>query len=246
MRPARLIIPALAAVPLALAGAASAAPATAPVLDPAQFTIRVVDNPWFPLIPGSVYRYRGTKDGRRAINTVTVTRRTKRILGIDAVVVRDLLVLDGKLAERTDDWYAQDRTGNVWYLGEDTATIDARGRVLSREGSFQAGADGARAGIFMPAHPKAGQTFQMELYRGHAEDRFTVKGLAASVRVPAAASSAALWTEETTRLEPGLVDGKYYVRGIGNVKEVRLSGPGPRELLELVAFRRPPEGAAVH
>src|SRR5437763_75425 len=123
MRPARLIIPALAAVPLALTGAASAAPATTPILDPAQFTSRVVDNPWFPLIPGSVYRYRGTKDGKSAINTVTVTRRTKRILGIDAVVVHDLLVLDGRLAERTNDWYAQDRTGNVWYLGEDTATI---------------------------------------------------------------------------------------------------------------------------
>jgi hypothetical protein len=247
MRPARATIFACAAgAPLALAalaGPVAATPAPAPAIDPARFTSRV-DNLWFPLLPGSVYRYRGTKDGKTAVDTVEVTRRTRRILGVPTVVVRDRLVLNGRLAERTSDWYAQDRDGTVWYFGEDTATLDARGDVVSREGSFQAGVDGARAGIFMPAHPRVGQTFQQEFYRGHAEDRFTVTGLTAAVRVPWIASREALRTRERTRLEPGVVDGKFYLKGIGAVKEVQLRGPGPRELLELASFSRPRRSAA--
>lgn len=247
MRPLRSTFPpaALLAVTLAACGSGAALAASArdvppgpdARIDPADFVARV-DNPWFPLRPGTVLRYRGSKDGRAAVEVFRVTRRTKTILGVVTTVVDDRMYLDGRLHERTLDWYAQDRAGTVWYFGEDTAALDRSGMVTSREGSFTAGVDGASLGIYMPARPKVGQTFQQEYYTGHAEDQFTVADLAAPVSVPGARSRRSLRTTERTRLEPGVVDAKYYVRGIGTVREVQLAGPGPRERLELVSVRR--------
>src|SRR4051794_36215531 len=88
---------------------------------------REVDNPWFPLKPVSSFIYAGAKDGKPAQEFVMVTREKKEIEGVRVTVVRDLLYLRGKLAERTTDWYAQDKKGNVWYFGERTAELDARG-----------------------------------------------------------------------------------------------------------------------
>lgn len=193
-----------------------------------------VDNPWFPLTPGTTAVYAGAKDGKRARDVVRATRSTKTIEGAPCRVVEDRLYLDGWLAERTTDWYTQDRAGNVWYFGESTATLDRQGRVTSTEGSWQAGADGAEPGIFMPAHPRLGGTYRQELYRGHAEDHFTIVGLFAStVSTPTAN---ALLTREWTPLEPGALDDKLYVRGIGTV--VERSVKGGSEYLELVALRR--------
>src|SRR3954470_13306338 len=216
-----------AALVPAAPGAASCPPTPAARLDPATFVTRV-DNPWFPLLPGSVWRYRGTKDGRRAAEVVRATRRTRTILGVHATAVRDLLRLDGRPAEDTTDWYAQDRAGTVWYLGEATAELDRHGRVTSREGSFLAGTHGAHAGIFMPRRPRVGQCFRQELLPGHAEDRFRVASVASRV----------LQTREWTPLEPGVLDGKRYRRGVGTVVEHQLRGAGPPEDLHLVAFRR--------
>jgi len=120
--------------------------AAAGKLDPASFSAQV-DNPWFPLKPGTVYRYRGSKDGKPAFEVLRVTDRVKRILGVPNVVIDDRLYLDGKLAEVTTDWYTQDRRGAVWYFGEKTATLSPTGKLQSREGSFQAGVDGARPGM---------------------------------------------------------------------------------------------------
>jgi hypothetical protein len=159
------------------------------------------------------------------------------IQGIRATVIDDRVYLRGRLAERTKDWYAQDKTGNVWYLGEDTATLDARGNVKSTEGTWQAGVDGARAGIFMPAHPRVGQAGLQEYYKGHAEDQFKILSLTAHVRTPAASSRHALLTQETTRIEPGVIDHKTYVRGIGTVTEKTIKGGN--EQLELVSIQRP-------
>src|SRR5207248_3416509 len=135
------------------------------------------------------------------------------------VVVQDRLFLAGRLEERTTDWYTQDRQGNVWYFGESTAELDRRGRVTSTEGSWQAGRSGAVPGIYMPANPHVRQSGRQEFYKGHAEDHFRVLDLHASVRVPYVSSRAALLTEEWTPLEPGVLDHKLYVRGIGNVLE---------------------------
>jgi hypothetical protein len=195
-----------------------------------------VTNPWFPLRPGVTLVYRGVKDGKPARDVVTVTGRTRVVGGVRCRVVEDRLYLGGRLAERTTDWYAQHRDGSVWYFGEETAELGPNGKVLSTEGTWQAGIDGARAGIYMPAHPRPGQTGRQEYYRAHAEDHFRVLGLGVSVRVPGVASRGSLLVKEWTPLEPGVIDHKYYVRGIGTVKEQTVKGGD--ELLELVAVQR--------
>ena len=185
----------------------------------------VIDNPWFPLMPRTSFVYRGARDGAAARELVTVTHRTKELQGVRAIAVRDLLYLEGKLAERTVDWYAQDVEGNVWYLGEKTAELDRRGRVVSTEGSWLAGVDGAQAGIFMPAHPKLGAVFRQEYYKGHAEDHFRVMRVREKTLV----------TREWTPLEPAVIGFKVYSRGIGLVRERSADGA---ERLELVAVRK--------
>jgi hypothetical protein len=215
-------------------GIAASASASGP--DPGDFVGRV-DNPWFPLVPGTTFVYRGVKDGKSARDVVTVTHATKTIQGVHCTAVRDRLYLAGRLEERTTDWYAQDRRGSVWYFGESTAELDPAGHVTSTEGSWLAGRDGAQAGIFMTARPIVGQSRRQEYYKGHAEDHFAVVSLRARVSVPYTSSNRALLTKEWTPLEPGTLDHKYYVRGIGNVKEVTVKGPLERS--ELVSVQRP-------
>jgi hypothetical protein len=213
-----------------------AAAAAAAGINPANFTARV-DNPYFPLKPGTTLRYRGVRDGKRAEEVLTVTDRHATVAGAPVVVLSDQLTLNGRPAEITTDWYTQDRQGNVWYFGENTMTLDDRGRVESRDGSWQAGVDGARPGIFMPAHPRAGATYAQEHYSGHAEDEFTIRDLRSAVRVPAVSTGGAMRTTERTPLEPAVVDSKYYVRGIGTVRERQIKGPG-QEQLDLVSVSR--------
>jgi hypothetical protein len=227
----------------ALTGGASAAASAAkgpPAPKASHFGqhSNLVTNTWFPLARGSVYVYDGQKDGKQARDVMTVTRKTKTIAGIRAAVVADRLLLNGVLAERTTDWYAQDRRGTVWYLGEKTAELNVNGQVTSTEGSFLNGRDGAKGGIFMPAHPAVGQSFQQESFKGQAEDRFRILNMATSVSTPAVSSQSAMLTEETTPLEPKVIDHKYYVQGIGTVKEQQVAGaqPGQAEVTQLVSF----------
>jgi hypothetical protein len=184
---------------------------------PASAFSAAVDNAWFPLKPGSRYTYNGVKDGLPARDIVAVTHDVRRIAGVPCAVVRDRLYLRGRLRERTIDWYSQDSRGNVWYFGEDTAELDIHGRVTSTEGTWTAGVSGAQPGIYMPAHPRLGQAGSQEFYKGHAEDHYKVIGLFNTVTGIAAKN--ALLTEEWTPLEPGTVDHKLYVRGIGTVLE---------------------------
>jgi hypothetical protein len=190
-----------------------------------------VDNPWFPLRPGTVYVYRGVKDGKPSHDVVTVTHRVKTIQGAPCVVVADRLYLAGHLEERTSDWYTEDARGNVWYFGESTAELDAHGRVTSTEGSWETGRDGAKAGISMPAHPVPGRFGRQEYYKGQAEDHFEVLSLRAGVSVPYVSSRHALLTKEWTPLEPGVVDHKFYVRGVGTVLEQTVRGGDERNEL---------------
>jgi hypothetical protein len=226
-------------VVLAVLGAGAGCAAAAPVPPqpppvPARFAAQVT-NPWFPLRPGAVYFYRGVEGGRAVHQRFEVTHRTKVVEGVRCTVIRDLVLRRGRVVERTEDWYAQDAAGNVWYFGEDTATLDRRGHVRSREGSWQAGVRGARAGIYMPAHLRVGTTGRQELFRGHAEDAFTVVSLNARVRTPAVSSRRALQTREFSPLEPGVRDRKLYVRGVGQVLEASVKGGDDR--LELVSVR---------
>ena len=219
----------------ALGGDLASARSSGPTRKPRNFSARV-DNPWFPLKPGSIYVYRGVKDGQSSRDVVTVSHATKKIQGAPCVVVHDLLYLRGRLRERTTDWYTQDRAGNVWYFGEQTAELDKNGHVTSTEGTWQAGRDGALPGIYMPAHPKVGQSGRQEFYKGHAEDHFQVVRLHTSVRVPYISSTRALLTKEWTPLEPGVIDHKFYVRGIGTVLEQTVKGGDERNAL--ISFRR--------
>src|SRR5205823_5389869 len=195
-----------------------------------------VDNPWFPLRPGTTYVYRGVKDGQPSRDVLTVTHMTTRIAGVPCVVVHDRLYLRGRLGERTTDWYSQDKQGNVWYFGEVTAELDRQGRVTSTEGTWRAGRNGAKAGIYMPAHPRPGQSGRQEFYKGQAEDHFQVVSVRAAVRVSYVSSRKALLTKEWTPLEPGVLDHKFYVRGIGTVLEQTVKGGDERNAL--VAVRR--------
>ena len=198
--------------------------------------VRHVDNAWFPLVPGSKYVYRGVKDGKPSRDVVVVTHATRTILGVRATAVRDDLYLAGRLAERTTDWYAQDRTGNVWYLGEATVELDLAGHVTTREGSWVAGANGARPGIYMPAVPAVGASGRQEYLKGHAEDHFRVVALGAHVSTPGFRSTRALLTEEWTPLEPGVLDHKFDVRGVGTVLEQTVKGGDERNALVSVHF----------
>jgi hypothetical protein len=226
------------AVGVSVPAAGAAKPLPTPKAKHFGHNSNLVTNSWFPLAPGSVYVYDGQKDGKVARDVMTVTQRVKTITGIRAAVVNDRLFLDGQLGERTTDWYAQDKRGTVWYLGEKTAELNAHGKVTSTEGSFLNGREDAKGGIFMPAHPAVGQSFQQEAFKDQAEDRFRVLNMAASVATPAVSSSSAMLTEEKTPLEPGVVDHKYYVQGIGTVSEQQVAGapPGQAESTQLVSF----------
>jgi hypothetical protein len=197
-----------------------------------RFSARV-DNEFFPLKPGTKYVYKGLDSGRPARDVVFVAHRVKMIEGAPCVVVRDRLFIRGNLEERTRDWYTQDRRGRVWYFGEATAELDKNGNVTSREGSWQAGRDGAEAGIFMPAHPRVGQSFRQEYYKGHAEDHFKIIAVYRSVAPPGVIDG--LLAKEWTPLEPAVVDHKMYTRGIGEVSERTVRGG--HDLLELRSVR---------
>jgi hypothetical protein len=200
--------------------------------DPSNF-VATIDNPWLPFKPGMVWHYTGTKDGERAKDVTTVTSRTEVVAGVPCVVVDDKLFLNGKLEETTLDYYVQDRAGNVWYFGEDTQELDANGNITSTEGSWRTGVDGAVPGIFMEGDPVIGHAFQQEYLAGQAEDNFEVLSLTASVTVPAGTYNIALLTKEWTPLEPDVLDHKWYVRGIGEVRELAVKGP--KEELSLVS-----------
>ncbi len=205
-----------------------------PVIDRSSFSPNVT-NPYFPLTPGTTNVYTGVKDGKQALNIFDVTRRTREIDGVTTRVVEDRLYLDNVLEERTSDYYAQDSCGNAWYFGEDTATLDKHGRVVSTDGSFHAGVNGAQPGVFMQAVPEVGRRFLQEWSPGNAEDTYKVIKLNTRVTVPAGRFKHAIRTEETTALEPDVVDNKVYVKGIGEVVEQAVKGaPESLKLVEVI------------
>jgi hypothetical protein len=206
-------------------------PVTATAPDASNFDGHVVDNQWFPLVPGMTWAYRGVKDGQPSREIMVATSQTKTIQGVPCTVVSDKLYLSGALEERTLDYYAQDKDGNVWYFGEDTAELKPDGSVKSTEGTWLSGRDGAEAGIFMPADPQVGQSFRQEYYKGQAEDHFRILSLSEQVKTPGATSDQAMLTMEWTPLEPNVVDHKYYVQGIGTVLEQTAKGPLERNTL---------------
>jgi hypothetical protein len=203
-----------------------------PVLDPANFTT-TIDNPYFPLPVGRTLVYRGVKDGQTQEDRVTVTDQTKTVAeGITARVVTDVATHDGALLEKTSDWYAQDKQGNVWYLGEDTAQYLANGKV-DTSGSWEAGVHDAEPGLVMEANPQIPDAYRQEFLTGEAEDTAWIVDRGGSTKVPYGQLKNVLTSLEATRLEPGAYDQKVYAPGIGIAREQSLSGAP--EFAELVS-----------
>lgn len=202
-------------------------------LDPADFG-GPIDNPYLPFAPGSTWRYRETDpSGGVQRAKVRVTTRTRPILGIDAVVVHDVVREGGDVVENTFDWYAQDVCGNVWYLGENTKAYE-HGAVVSTEGSWEAGVDGAQPGVVMPAVPQVGAVYRQEFLAGSAEDHAEILSLHEQAEVPFGHFTEVVLTDESTPLEPRISEYKLYARGIGVVLAISVSGGADRE--ELVRF----------
>jgi hypothetical protein len=210
-------------------------------LDPAEFTTDI-DNPYWPMQPGTRWTYREVdEEGNEVEVVVVVTTETKKIAnGVTARVVRDTVTENGGIIEDTFDWYAQDRDGNVWYLGEDTAEFEV-GKVTTRAGSFEAGVDGALPGIIMPADPQPGLAYRQEYYAGEAEDNGEVLSTRELAQVPAGLYRDALLTKDTITIEPDVLEYKLYARGVGPVLVLGVSGGGGRE--ELVSVDEAPPTA---
>jgi hypothetical protein len=201
---------------------------TMPDIDPLDFVL-VIDNPYFTFTPGMTKTYSGdTEDGEEVIE-ITVRHATKTVMGVVCTVVEDLVYVDGELVEETDDWYAQDVDGNVWYFGEDSKEIED-GAVVSTEGSWEAGVDGAQPGIVMPADPRVGDTYRQEYYEGEAEDMAEIVGLEVSVTLSDGRSFSCLKVHEWNPFEADSHEYKYYTPGAGLVLE---SGVDGSEAIEL-------------
>jgi len=226
--------------------AVDAGPVVTPAFDPANFT-DPVQNPWFPLVTGTTYFYEAHDTDGLARTEVSVTSERKLIEGVQAIVVHDVVWLDVDggptvLVEDTFDRYAPDNFGNVWYLGESTVEYlyDENWNLTgtTTEGSWEAGVDGAQPGFIMPANPRPGVAYRQEFLPGVAEDLARVERLNGRVTVPYGTFSNALVTKEWTPLEPGAVERKYYVAGLGLVLVQEFHGQGIlRE--ELVAVTGP-------
>lgn len=200
-------------------------------LDPADFTTEI-DNEYWPMEPGTQWVYREIdEEGQELRVVVTVTSETSEMAnGVTARVVRDTVTLDGEVVEDTFDWYAQDSDGTIWYLGEDTAEFE-NGQVTSTGGSFEAGKDGALAGVIMPADPAVGMAYRQEYLRGEAEDNGEVLSLDEQAEVPAGHYDSALLTKDTITIEPDVLEYKLYAPGVGPVLVLGVSGGGGREEL---------------
>jgi hypothetical protein len=217
---------------MAAASRSPSAPELAPIhgpyspsIKPADF-VGTIDNRYFPLKPGTTFLYKGVSENGKTpqADREVVTHRTKRILGVTCTVVNDTVLSHGKPIERTFDWYAQDKDGNVWYMGEDTFELQ-HGRFVKMSDSWEAGVNGAKPGIIMPGHPRRGDQYRQEYYRRHAEDQARVLGSGGPVTVPYGSFRHTLLTVETSpRLDPGVRERKYYVAGVGDVKEHTVSG----------------------
>jgi len=191
-----------------------------PTIDPADFTT-TIDNPYFPLKPGTTYIYEGPTTSGFIHTEFVVTTNTKLIDGVTCVEVHDQVFTDGVLSEDTLDWFAQDKSGNVWYFGEDSDEL-VNGRVSSIGGSWQGGVNGASPGIVMEAHPQVGDFYRQEFLLNSAEDSAGVLDLNQTVTVPAGTYHHCLETAEITGLEPGALEHKFYAAGVGNVLTVDL------------------------
>jgi hypothetical protein len=204
--------------------------AQTPAFDTSNFSNPLeIDNKYFPLKPGTTMIYEGKSDGDPTRDVFVVTNDTKEIMGITTRVVHDDAYVDEEHEETTNDWFAQDDQGNVWYMGE--YTTDLTTKKNQHEGSWEAGVKGAKAGIIMEANPKVGDTYNQEFLKGVAEDKGTVLSLDEKMTVPYGTFSNVIKTEDINPLEPDIVENKYYAQDIGYIKGVKVKGESGVESL---------------
>jgi hypothetical protein len=205
-------------------------------LDPADF-VAEIDNPYWPMAPGTQWVYRETDaEGADQTVTVTVTSRTRDISGVTATVVHDLVTDHGDRVENTFDWYAQDVCGNVWYLGENTKEYE-NGVVVSTAGSWEHGVDGAFAGVIVAGDPQPGIAYRQEYYAGEAEDAGAILSIEEQVQVAFGHFRDVLLTKDFTLLHARVLEYKFYAPGVGPVLAMTISGGSDRE--ELIDFTPP-------
>ena len=186
-----------------------------PVVDPKHF-VSNINNPYFPLKPGTTFIYTGKTAGGVQKDVFSVTHNTKVILGVTCVEVHDAVYINEALSEDTLDWFAQDQEGNVWYFGENTHEL-TNGLISTIAGTFTAGINNDKPGIVMKAHPAIGDFYRQEFSLNNAEDLAETVSLTDTVTVPAGSFHSCLKSQETTPLEIGLLEYKFYAPGIGNV-----------------------------
>ncbi len=200
-----------------------------PVIDPGDFDTPL-PNPYYPLVPGTIRVYESeTEDGMETI-VVEVLAETREILGVECVIVHDVVYLDGVPIEDTLDYFTTDNEGNAWYFGENSVEYED-GFPVSTEGSWIAGEDGAKPGIIMPAAPEIGDIYRQEFLLAEAEDGGEILALDVTVTVPAGTFHNCIQTADFTPLEPDTLEFKFYAAGIGVVKEVDTESG---EVVELV------------
>ena len=206
-------------------------------VDPLTIGAATTPNPWFALVPGNTWLYEG--DGETI--EVVVTSNTKLIDGITCIVVVDTASEDDVVVEQTNDWFAQDMDGNVWYCGEISENFEefegdevSGPELVDIDGSWKAGRDRAEAGILLPFAPQAGDFSRQEFAQTDAEDAIEILAIDASETAPGGScSGTCLMTRDFTPLEPDGEENKFYAPGIGLIVEVK---PGTTERVELVEF----------
>jgi hypothetical protein len=203
-----------------------------PIIDPLNF-VTEVNNPYYTLTPGTSYTYQTeTKDGTEK-DIMIVTNKTKKILGVTTLELWDRVWLNNVLIEETLDWYVQDKEGNVWYFGEDSKEYE-NGVVISTEGSWEAGVDGAKPGIIMEANPKIGDSYRQEYYKEKAEDMADVLAFGESVTVPYGTFKNCLKTRDWSKADSTLNEYKYYCPDVNQViLEVEVESGQRTELISI-------------
>lgn len=195
--------------------------------------VSTIDHPFLVLTPGSTFIYTGETDEGTERVEIEVLSETRVVMGITCVIVRDRAFLANELIEDTQDWFAQDKDGNVWYFGEDVDNYE-NGVIANHYGSWEAGVDGAQPGIIMLGNPVIGLRYRQELYSGEAEDEGEVISKNESIAIAAGTFSGCLKIKETNPLDPEVLEYKYYAKGVGLIRVEKIQDPVETE--ELVSF----------